>query len=105
MGLDMQLKKMPRSDYESISVKDFWITEFNLSEELIYWRKRYDIDEWLQENTSIYEQCSDEITKEKLKSLVKWLKREDLQYDAIKVNNIIKQTDFESHVVFYSYCF
>lgn len=104
MGLDMQLKKILRTDYESISREDFWIEEFDKSEELIYWRKRYSIDEWLIENTSIYEGCSDEITKEKLESLVKWLKEQDLKDDSIKVKDIIKQTDFESYVVFYSYC-
>jgi hypothetical protein len=104
MGLDMNLKKIPRKDYERINIEDFWMEEFNLSEELIYWRKRYDIDEWFIENTSIYEECSDEITKEKLKLLVKWLKEEDLKDDAIKIKDVIKQTDFKNEVIFYSYC-
>lgn len=105
MGLDMQLKKILRTDYESIDKEDFWIEEFDKSEELIYWRKRYDIDEWLIENTSTYEGCSDEIAKEKLESLAKWLKEQDLKDDSIKIKDIIKQTDFGSYVVFYSYCF
>jgi hypothetical protein len=104
MGLDMNLKKIPRTDYESISREDFWYEEFDKSEELIYWRKQYAIDGWFHENTLIDEECSNEITKEKLELLVKWLKNEDLKDDAIKIKDVIKQTDFEKEVIFYSYC-
>jgi hypothetical protein len=104
MGLDMNLKKIPRPDYESISREDFWYEGFDKSEELIYWRKQYAIDLWFHENTSIDEECSDEITKEKLELLVKWLKKEDLKDDAIKIKDVIKQTDFDNEVIFYSYC-
>jgi hypothetical protein len=104
MGLDMNLKKIPRTDYESISREDFWYEEFDKSKELIYWRKKYSIDEWFHTNTSISDECSDEITKEKLEELIKWLKKEELKEDAEKIKNVIKQTDFDKEVIFYSYC-
>jgi len=103
MGLDMSLKKIPRTEYESISREDFWYEEFDKSEELIYWRKKYSIDEWFRENTIIDEECSDEITKEKLESLVDWLEKEKLKEDAVNIKDVIRQTDFANEVVFYKY--
>lgn len=100
----MNLKKIPRTDYESISREDFWYEEFDKSEELIYWRKKYSIDEWFHTNTSISDECSDEITKEKLEELIQWLKKEELKEDAEKIKDVIKQTDFDKEVIFYSYC-
>lgn len=100
----MMLKKIPRKDFESISREDFWYEEFDKSEELIYWRKKYEINIWFHENTVIDEECcSDEISKEKLELLVKWLKKEDFKDDAIKIKDFIKQTDFVNDVIFYKY--
>ena len=99
----MMLKKIPRTEYENISREDFWYEEFDKSEELIYWRKRYEIDRWFHENTVIDEECSDEISNEKLELLVKWLKKEDLKDDSIKIKDVIKKTDFDKEVIFYSY--
>jgi hypothetical protein len=104
MGLDMNLKKIPRTDYESISREDFWYEEFDKSEELIYWRKQYAIDGWFHENTLINDECSDEITKEKLELLIKWLKKEDLKGHIVKIKDVIKQTDFDNEVIFYTCC-
>jgi hypothetical protein len=103
MGLDMCLKKIPRIDYESISREDFWYEEFDKSEELVYWRKKYTIDEWFCKNTSIDEECSDEIIKDKLEELIKWLLQENLKEDADKIKEVINKTDFINDVIFYKY--
>ena len=100
----MSLKKVSREAFNNISRDDFWYEEFYISEELIYWRKEYLIDEWFHTNTSISDECSDEITKEKLEELIKWLKKEELKEDAEKIKDVIKQTDFDKEVIFYSYC-
>lgn len=100
----MNLKKVSREAFNNISRDDFRHEEFAISEELIYWRKKYSIDEWFHTNTSINDECSDEITKEKLEELIKWLKKEELKEDAEKIKYVIKQTDFDKEVIFYSYC-
>ena len=103
MGLDMSLKKIPRTVYNNISGDNFWFEQHNKSEEIVYWRKKYDIEVWFRENTVIDEECSNEITKEKLEALVNWLEKEKLKEDAVKIKDVIKQTDFTNEVVFYKY--
>ncbi|MCL5460413.1 hypothetical protein M3M33_17375, partial [Loigolactobacillus coryniformis] len=75
--------------------------QHNKSEEIVYWRKKYDIEVWFRKNTVINEECSDEITKEKLESFVSWLEKEKLKEDATKIKDVIKQIDFTNEVVFY----
>jgi hypothetical protein len=103
MGLDMSLKKISRTVYNSISRDNFWLEQHYKSEEIVYWRKKYDIEVWFRENTIIDEECSDEITKEKLESLVDWLEKEKLKEDAVNIKDVIRQTDFANEVVFYKY--
>lgn len=103
MGLDMNLKKLSRKDYDSIDKEDFWYEEYDKSEELVYCRKKYDIDLWFSNNTSIYEECSDEIKKEKLEELVIWLESENYYEEAQKIKKVINETDFTNEVVFYKY--
>lgn len=103
MGLDMHLKKLSRKDYDSIDKKEFWYEEYDKSEELVYWRKKYDINLWFSNNTSIYEECSSEITKDKLEELVKWLMLQDLKEDANKIKEVINKTNFNNEVIFYKY--
>mgnify|MGYP003654860616 CR=1 FL=1 len=100
----MSLKKVSREAFNNISRDDFWHEEFDISEELIYWRKQYAIDRWFHKNTLINDECSDEITKEKLELLIKWLKKEDLEDHIVKIKDVIKQTDFDNQVIFYTYC-
>ena len=100
----MHLKKIPRKDFESINREDFWYDHFEKSEELFYWRKKYDIHEWFHINTSIYEECSDEITKEKLGELIIWLTQKGLTEYAEKIKEIVNKIDFVNNVVFYDYC-
>ena len=99
----MNLKKIPRIDFESINSEDLWYENFEKSEELLYWRKKYDIHEWFQINTSIYEECSDEITKEKLEKLMIWLIEKGLSKNAYKIKEIINKIDFVKYVIFYDY--
>jgi hypothetical protein len=104
MGLDMDLKRISRAKYESIPRGDFWYKEFKNSEDLLYWRKRYDLHGWFCENTTIDEECSDEITRDKLIALVEWLYTQNLITDFTNVIKIMDSTDFEKQVIYYSYC-
>lgn len=104
MGLDMNLKKISRKDFENISKDDFWYEHFDKSKELIYWRKEYDIDEWFRENTFIYEECSDEIPKEKLQLLINFLEQKNFIDYANQIKEIIQETNFNDEVIFYEYC-
>jgi len=104
MGLDMYLKKIPRTDFEKISQDDFWMEEYEKSEAIMYWRKKYEIDGYIRENTPHYseEYCA-EVTKEILVELYSWLLKENLLEDSIKIQEIIDNTDFSKWVIFYSY--
>lgn len=99
----MNLKKISRKHFDNISKDDFWYEHFDKSKEIIHWRKEYDIDEWFLENTFIYEGCSDEITKEKLKSLIKYLEQKKLIDYANALKKIIEETNFNDEVIFYTY--
>lgn len=65
----MSIKTIKRSDYNSIKKEMFWYESFFKSEELIYWRKKYNIHSWFLENVDTDEECSFEIPKEKLLEL------------------------------------
>lgn len=104
MGLDMGLRKMKRTIYESIDREKFWYEHFAKSYEIVYWRKKFNIHQWFYENTTIDGECSNEITKEKLETLVNWLQKEKLKEDVVKIKDVIKQTDFANEVIFYEYC-
>lgn len=99
----MSLKRAKRKDFESTNREDFWEISSQVSKELIYWRKKYDIDEWFRENTIIKEQCSDELTKEKLEELLKCLIKQDVRENIYKVEELIKENDFINNVIFYEY--
>lgn len=104
MGLDLHLKRISRAKYESIPRNDFWYDQFTNSEELLYWRKRYDLHEWFCENTTIDDECSDEITRKKLEALVQWFLDQKLNDDVLNILEVIYNTDFEKQVIYYSYC-
>lgn len=99
----MHLKKLSRNDYDSIDKEDFWYEGRKKSKELVYWRKKYKIHQWFCSNTSIYEECSYEIKKEKLEKLVIWLVSENYDEEAEKIKKTINETDFTNEVVFYEY--
>ena len=103
MGLDMSLKKIQRIEYENIDKEKFTYKHYNKSEELIYWRKKYNIHNWFFENTYIYEECSNEIAQEKIEELIKWLFEEGFKEDANKIKEFINEIDFVNNVVFYNY--
>lgn len=104
MGLDMNLKRIQRTIFESVEREDFWKIELENSEDLICWRKKDDINQWFFENTFIIEECSDELTKEKLEKLLHWLLINELKKDAENIKKIISENNFIENVIYYSYC-
>lgn len=103
MGLDMDLRRAKREVFESFSRQDYWQVDHYKQEDLVYWRKKYDIDSWFRENTVIIEEYSDEITKDKLRKFMDWLIGEGLKEDADKIQKIIDENDFEEFVIYYTY--
>ena len=104
MGLDHALYKIIRIDFESVPREDFWMVANDLTTgELIYWRKKYDIDLWFHQNTTIIEEYSDEISKEKLEKFRDWLIENNETEYAERINKIIKNNNFVENVIFYQY--
>ena len=104
MGLDMNLNRTSRDSFESKSREDFWKISLDVSEEIMYWRKAFNLDNWFHENTKIIEECSNELSKEKLLELVKWLFLNNFNDDANNLKEIIDKNDFKKYVIYYSYC-
>jgi uncharacterized membrane protein YpjA len=104
MGLDMMLKKMARVKYSSVDIEDLWKIEGDNSDDLMCWRKEYDLHFWFFNNIkiSIYE-VSEEISNEKLKLLINWLTINDFIDYAFKIKEIIDSTDFKNEVIYYRF--
>lgn len=109
MGLDMSLNKVLRKTFEKIDSIDVWSFPINEIEEIMYWRKKYDLDEWFFNNTKIIEECSDEINKEKLQKLIEWLnenydsEENNFKEESIKLQEIVNEFDFTENVIYYKY--
>ncbi len=102
MGLDAGLSKVKRQDFYNYNRKDFWYVEYELNtEELISWRKEYDIHHWFHANTNIIEDYSDEVTVEKLNLLFNHLKSIGDKENAEKVDNLLREVDFKNYVIYY----
>lgn len=101
MGLDQGLFRAEIQEHDHIYANSmFWKNR----DELIYWRKKYDLHDWFFENTNIRDEVSDIMNTSKLNLLIEFLKKEKMFEDVIKVEHLIKETDFEKQVIFYSYC-
>jgi hypothetical protein len=103
MGLDMSLKIIPRDIYKSIPKEDFWYDEFEASEQIFYWRKEYYLHNWFYENFEIKEECSEEINKNKINELLKYLIENNFKEDADKLKKIIEDNDFKKKVIYYKF--
>jgi len=102
MGLDMNLYRTPRKHFESIERQDFWQIAQEQNEELMYWRKAYDIDSWFSENILINEDYSHELSKELLEKFVNWLIEKKYKADANSVKKILLNNNFEENVIYYT---
>ena len=102
MGLDMNLYRTSRKHFESIDREDFWQIAQEQEEELMCWRKKYEIDSWFSENLLIIEDYSYEVTKEILEKFVNWLIENKLKEDAEKIKEIISTDNFEENVIYYT---
>lgn len=82
-------------------------------QEVMYWRKDYLIHEWFSHNFDV-ENCEFvKITKEDLQNLIEYLGEDDLVCEEIeieeeeikesikKLNEIIKETDWENEEIYY----
>jgi len=102
MGLDMNLYRTSRKHFASTDREDFWMIAQEQEEELMYWRKKYEIDSWFSENLLIIEDYSYEVTKETLEKFVNWLIENKLKEDAEKIKQIISTNNFEENVIYYT---
>jgi len=102
MGFDSGLYKIKREDFYNYNRNDFWYVEYELqTEEMISWRKEYDIHHWFYANTNIIEDYSDEVTFEKLSELFAYLILKSDRENAEKVNELINGIDFKNYVIYY----
>ena len=111
MGLDMYLFKK-KKDIKSKIISE--LTGEDGKEEVIYWRKCYDIHEWFGNLFGEMENCKDyKVTKEDLEKFIEWLKNEqevdeNIKYDEEECNEyvgniqeIINKTDWDKESIIY----